>query len=122
MNAPELGPAGRDFWDRTLAVYGLTPGESVLLTSVCRTIDAIEDLDAVVRSEGTMTLGASGQTVVSKAVVEARGQRLALRALLAALALPDASGQQIPTARQVKAKDAATARWTPRTGPSRNAG
>ena len=122
MKAPQLGPAGRDFWDRTLAAYGLTPAETVLLTQVCKRIDALADLDAAVAENGTMIPGSKGQLVVNPAVAEARGQCQILHRLLSALVLPDAAGNTIPTARSAAARASPTARWAPRTGPTRNAG
>lgn len=106
-----LAARGKRFWRATCDDFDLTDAELVLLTEVCRCLDNLDALDAVVRRDGATTLGSQGQTVVHPALTEARGQRLALHRLIAALALPDDEGQPVPTARSLRAQTAANARW-----------
>lgn len=113
MDPITLGPRGRRFWDETLKVYGLNPGELLILQETCRTLDVLDQLDATIRNAGPLTAGSSGQEIVHPAVGEALAQRIALHRLLASLALPDADGNTVQTARKTTAKAAARARWAP---------
>lgn len=106
-----FGPRGDAFWQSITARYELAPGELELLAETCRTLDVLVDLDLQIATTGPMTTGASGQPVVHPAVGEARGQRLALHRLLAAMNLPDADGETIRTARSIRGTTAARARW-----------
>lgn len=112
-----LKARGRRFWRETLAVYELTDSELSLLTEVCRTMDNLDALADVIATDGATTVGSQGQTVVHPALTEARGQRLVLHRLLAALALPDEDGSVLSSATRTAAEQAARARWhRPRRG------
>lgn len=106
-----LAERGERFWLTTMAVYELTESELVLLTEACRTMDNLDSLAASIASDGPMTMGSTGQPVVNPALTEARGQRVVLHRLLAALELPDVGGQTLPDARSAAATTANRARW-----------
>jgi phage terminase small subunit len=99
MQAPTLGPDGQAFWDEIVGVYGLSPAEMRLLSQVCKTLDILTGLDAAIATDGVMITGSKGQMVCNPAITEARGQRVTLHRLIAALAIPDADGKTVPTAR-----------------------
>lgn len=111
VTMPDLGPRGSAFWTSTLGRYALTDSELTILTEACRTIDALDALDRMITTVGPTTIGASGQTVVNPALTEARGQRLVLHRLIAALNLPDADGATVPNGHGIRGRTAATAKW-----------
>ncbi len=78
---------------------------------VCRTLDTLNRLADVVAQHGATLQGSKGQVVVNAAMTEARGQRLALHRLLAAVGLPDEEGAVVPSARTLQAQTAGAARW-----------
>lgn len=106
-----LRTGGRKLWRDVVEAYELTAPELRLLGQVCVTIDAIDELDELVSTEGTMTVGSKGQPVLHPAVAEARLQRLALGRLLAQLCLPDPEGGVVRSPAQVRARRAAQVRW-----------
>lgn len=106
-----LSSNGLRFWHDTLDVYELTDSELALLTEACRTIDNLDALAAQIAVDGAMLTGSMGQPVIHPGLTEARGQRVVLHRLLAALALPDPDGQSVTTARTTRAQTAAKARW-----------
>ena len=59
--------------------------DAAMLIEACRTLDQLDELDALQRKLGTLT--ADGR--VAPHVVEARLQRIALARILAALRLPE---------------------------------
>jgi hypothetical protein len=71
--------------------YELEEHEMALLREVVRTVDLLDDLAAVVASDGPVLTGPSG-TRVHPAVVESRQLKIALARLQAALRLP--SGEE----------------------------
>lgn len=82
-----LQAPGERLWSSVLDVYELDEHESTLLLEACRTVDALEELDASVREDGPLVSSPQG-TKANPALVEARQQRIALARLLAALRLP----------------------------------
>ena len=106
-----LGKRGRSFWKVTHREYDLSDGEVELLTEACRTLDAIEALQASVDVEGVSVTGSAGQVAVHPAVRELRGQRQTLGRLLSQMGLEDADGKAIPSAASLSARKAAEARW-----------
>ncbi len=111
MTTPRFGPRGTAFWTSTTNQFDLTEAEHELLAEACRTLDNLDDLAATIATDGVTTTGSAGQTVVHPALTEARGQRVVLHRLLAALALPDDEGVPVQTARSSSARAAANARW-----------
>lgn len=108
---PDLAARGRKFWRETTGQFELTPAELEILKETCRTLDDLDRLAASVAAEGAMVAGSAGQPVVNAALTEARGQRLTLHRLVAALNLPDQDGAAVPSAQNIRAKRAAGARW-----------
>lgn len=108
---PGLGARGRRFWRATLGDFELSDAEQEILAEACRTLDDLDRLAALVTDHGSMVTGSQGQPVLNPALTEARGQRLALHRLVAALQLPDADDAPIPTAVQMRGKRAAQTRW-----------
>ena len=106
-----LAARGRRFWAVTTEAYTLTDAELELLLEVCRTLDTLDRLADVVVEHGATLEGSKGQRVVNGAMTEARGQRLALHRLLAALGLPDEDGAAVPSPRTMQAERAGAARW-----------
>lgn len=106
-----LGARGRKFWRSTLADFELSGAEQEILAEACRTLDDLDRLAGMIAEHGSMVTGSQGQPVLNPAVTEARGQRLALHRLVAALQLPDADDDPIPTAVQMRGKKAAQTRW-----------
>lgn len=106
-----LGERGRRFWRDTVAVFELERDERELLVEACRTLDAIEDLQAAVAADGTVTRGAQGQLRAHPALSELRHNRAALGRLLAQLSLPDEGGDSIDSPAQARARKAANVRW-----------
>lgn len=104
-----LGRRGRATWTALTGVYEFDAHEEELLAEVCRVLDVLDALDAVVRRDGILAEGGR----VSPAAVEARQQRLTLARLMGALRLPDESGKSL-TPSQVHAQRAAQSRWARR--------
>lgn len=107
-----LATRGRAYWHAVVADYDLSPSELAILIEACRTLDNLDQLAAAIARDGATVLGSAGQTVVHPALTEVRGQRLALHRLVSALALPDAEGQSVPTSGTLRAKRAASVRWS----------
>lgn len=108
---PDLATRGRRFWRETTGQFELTGAELEILKETCRTLDDLDRLAASVAAEGAMVAGSAGQPVVNPALTEARGQRLTLHRLVAALALPDQDGAAVPSSQTIRAKRAAASRW-----------
>lgn len=110
-----LAARGTAYWQSVVTVYEISPSELAILIEVCRTLDDLDRLAEAISRDGATVLGSTGQTVVHPALTEARGQRLALHRLVAALALPDAEGDTVPTTGTIRGKGAARARWAGQT-------
>lgn len=108
---PGLGKRGAEYWHSVTGTYDLTDSELALLLEACRTADNLDQLAATIAEHGPMVVGSNGQPVVNPALTEARGQRIVLHRLIAALALPDPKGAMVPTTATTKARTAAAARW-----------
>jgi|SRR5690625_2652926 len=117
MSTPEgLSRRGATFWESCHELFEFTDSEEVLLLEACRTLDNLDALDAAVARDGATVEGSTGQVVVHPALTEARGQRVVLHRLIAALQLPDEDGDVVPTGTSLKASVASNARWH-RSGP-----
>src|SRR4051794_27876912 len=108
-----LRTRGRAYWADVTATYGLSTSELLLLVEACRTIDALDVLAEQVTADGPMVAGSAGQPVVHPALTEARGQRVVLHRLIAALALPDPTGASVPSTTSMRSRVASRARWSP---------
>jgi terminase small subunit-like protein len=80
--------SGRRLWQSIMAEYELEQHELELLKEMCRTVDQLDDLAAIVAADGLMVRGPGLAERVHPAVVEARQLRIALARLAAALRLP----------------------------------
>jgi hypothetical protein len=80
--------AGNRLWDGVTGKFELDSYELQLLTEICRTVDQLELLHAIVAREGVMVDGSQGSRV-HPAVVECRQQQVVLAKLLGSLRLPD---------------------------------
>lgn len=112
-----LGTRGRKFWRDTVRLYDFDTAEQQLLVEVCRTLDRLDALEAVVAQDGPTITGSMGQTIVHPAIGEARQQRVVLARLVAALELPTEDGPTSTlsmTNASDKARHAAQARWSRR--------
>ncbi|KZF00879.1 terminase [Rhodococcus sp. EPR-157] len=78
---------GAALWRSMTTAFDLEQHELTTLREVCRTVDAIDALQAVVDRDGVMNESAQGVRA-HPALVELRQQRLALTKLVAALAIP----------------------------------
>jgi len=83
--------------------------EVALLTMAARQADDVQRLEAVVKRQGPMVAGSTGQPVVNPALIEARQGRLAITRLLGELSIPDEAGEP-RTARSLRAQHAAETR------------
>src|ERR1700709_2459340 len=82
-----LRGSGRKVWGQITADFHLEKVELLILLEICRTRSLMDDLQAVLDTEGVM--GQSSQGVrVSPAAVELRQQRTTLTRLVASLNLP----------------------------------
>jgi len=120
VNSPKgLKARGKAFWASCHKVFEFTDSEEALLLEVCRTLDNLDALAASISKDGATVEGSAGQVVVNPALTEARGQRVVLHRLIAALQLPDEDGVSVPTSASLKTSVAANARWHGGTGPRR---
>jgi P27 family predicted phage terminase small subunit len=87
-NAPRgLRAAGKRLWRAVTGEFELSEYEAGLLLQMCRTVDTLDDLQAILDENGLISQSSQGERV-HPALVEARQQRLVLAKLLAALGLP----------------------------------
>lgn len=84
----ELRRSGRNLWLAVNGEYELEEHERGLLMEMCRTVDMLDRLAALVEAEGEMVTGADGGRKMHPALVEARQLRIAYARLAAALRLP----------------------------------
>jgi hypothetical protein len=91
------GPAARRLWAAVQAEFELGEHERALLVALCRQVDRLDALEALIADEGLMVSG-HGTVKVHPAVVEARQTAIAVARISACLRLPageeDESGQQ----------------------------
>lgn len=111
MNADDLGPRGREFWDAQQAQLEFDPHEAAVLLEACRTLDMIDSLAGAIDADGVMLTGSQGQRVVNGAVAELRQQQAALARLIIQLNLdaPDVAGAV--SAKAAAGRAAAQKRW-----------
>lgn len=83
------GPSGKKLWKAVHDDWTLEAGEVILLTEACRTVDALDELQKSVDTEGAIVPDRFGSPRAHPALVEARQLRVTLARLLAALRLPD---------------------------------
>lgn len=78
---------GLQLWSTVLGDYELEEHELALLREAVRTVDLLDELDGIVKTEGAVIDSPQGRKA-HPAAVEARQQRIALARVLAALRLP----------------------------------
>lgn len=83
-----LGRRGRAFWKELQGELEFDAAATQTLVEACRTLDRLEELDAVIAAEGVTSTGSMGQTVVHPAVAEARQMQAGWSRLVTALDLP----------------------------------
>jgi len=81
------GPSGRRLWRAVQADFELGEHESALLTAMCRQVDRLDELEALITAEG-LTVTGHGTVKMHPAVVEARQTAIAVARIGAALRLP----------------------------------
>lgn len=81
------GPSGRRLWNAVQADFELGEHESALLTAMCRQVDRLDELEALIAEQGLLVTG-HGTTKMHPAVVEARQSAIAVARIAAALPLP----------------------------------
>jgi len=81
------GAPGHRLWESVVADYVLDEHEIAILVEATRTVDLLDELDAVIRTEGAIVDSPQGRKA-NPAAVEARQQRICLARLLAALRMP----------------------------------
>ncbi|MEV0626016.1 hypothetical protein [Nonomuraea wenchangensis] len=101
------GPAGKRLWGDVLGAYELEEHEMALLREMVRTVDLLDDLDAVVRRDGLLVEGPKGDQKMHPAVVEARQARIALARLAASLRLPSGDEEDQANRRRPQRRGAA---------------
>lgn len=105
----KLGKSGRAMWADVTGTYQLRPDELRLLEDACREMDLVDRLVAELDKASLVVEGSMGQPVTNPLVQEIRQHRQVIKSLLAAIKLPDESGEQ--GSRSAQARDAAAARW-----------
>ena len=109
MSGQKKQTRGEAFSAAVLETYQLRDDEKELLREVSTMLDQIDALDALVASDGLMVKGSRGTTELHPAAKEARQLRIALRAYIRSLRLPDPeTGVDDITA---QARQAGTIRW-----------
>jgi len=112
-----LGKRGRALWRELHELLEFDTHETALVLEACRSVDTIDNLQAVIDADGYTTVGSMGQTVVHPAIAELRQQQQGLVRLLSSLnisaALEGETGA-VGMARAIssQATAAANARWS----------
>ncbi|TMR95589.1 terminase [Nonomuraea basaltis] len=107
----DLGEAGKALWERVTADFELSTAELVTLLEVCRTVDELDGMRAVLMVDPATVTGSTGQPRANPLFQEARAHRLLLQKLLGDLALPLEGEEVGRTPKQQQASEAAKARW-----------
>ena len=82
-----LKAGGRKLWKSVTDDYELGQHELSILLEASRTVDALAELEAIVRDEGVTNVSPQGVRA-HPALVEARQQRVTLAKLVASLRIP----------------------------------
>lgn len=108
----DLRAAGKKLWRDTLGDFDLTAPELRLLLEACRTADELEILRKAILDGDLLTVGSTGQPVVSRVYDEIRKHRDSLTKTIAALALPAEDDAQPLTVAQIRSRAANNSRWS----------
>ena len=108
----KLGAKARKVWTDITDTYTLRPDELRVLEDACREIDLIERLEKELNKPGVEMIvkGSMGQPVANPLMAEVRQHRQTVKALFAAIDLPD-DDSRLAGARSSAARQAANARW-----------
>jgi hypothetical protein len=108
----KLGAKARKVWADITDTYTLRPDELRVLEDACREIDLVERLEKELSKPGVSMIvkGSMGQPVANPLMAEVRQHRQTVKALFAAIALPD-DDSRLAGARSSAARQAANARW-----------
>lgn len=110
-----LGDAGRQLWREVVDEFELSGEGMELLRQAARTVDELELLRDALGTEKRLTVqGSTGQPRAHPLLAEVRAHRQTLARLLAALDLPGEDEEGALTAKQLRARAAASARWRER--------
>ena len=82
-----LKAGGRKLWRSVTADFELGEHELSILLEASRTVDALDELEKIVREEGVTNVSPQGVRA-HPALVEARQQRVTLAKLVASLRIP----------------------------------
>lgn len=82
-----LAAAGTALWANVTSVLGLDEHEALSLRELCRTVDVLDELQAVVARDGVLLDSSQGMRA-HPALVELRQQRIAYARLVSAMQLP----------------------------------
>ncbi|MET4588851.1 hypothetical protein [Arthrobacter sp. 754] len=107
----DLRASGKKLWRETLNDFDLTGPELRLLLEACRTVDELEILRAAILDGDLITVGSTGQPVVSRVYDEIRKHRDSLAKTISALALPAEDDSKPQTVAQIRAQKANNSRW-----------
>ena len=83
---------GQRLWVSTLAAFELAEHEQIMLKEACRTVDLLDQLQALIDRDGPVLPWGEG-TRANPAAVEARQHRIALARLVASIGIPDEDDQ-----------------------------
>lgn len=106
----KLGPKARKVWVDITTTYTLRPDELRFLEDACREIDLVERLEKELGKADLIVRGSQGQPVANPLAQEIRQHRTTIKALFAAIDLPD-DDSRLAGARSSAARQAANARW-----------
>lgn len=97
----ELRTSGRRLWRAVQSEYELEEHERGLLLEMCRCLDMLDHLAAVVEEEGALIVDRFGVTKTHPALTESRQLKIAYARLSAALRLPsgESEGERRPQRR-----------------------
>lgn len=82
-----LATAGAALWDAVTNVLDLDEHEALALRELCRTVDTLDRLQAIVDRDGELAASSQGMRA-HPALVELRQQRIAFARLVSAMQLP----------------------------------
>lgn len=93
------GPAGRKLWASVQREFELGEHESALLAAMCRQVDRLDELEALIAAEG-LTVTGHGTTKMHPAVIESRQTAIAVARIAACLRLPAGDEDEAPAQRR----------------------
>ncbi len=82
-----LKMGGKRLWNAVTGDFDLAEHEQSVLLEACRTVDALDELQAIIKAEGVTNASPQGVRA-HPALVEARQQRVTLAKLVASLRIP----------------------------------